>query len=73
MSRKHKKKKGGTLKRFGKKLGKGTIKRVDSVAKFAGNRIKDAQDSVGGVLGALSNPLVLIGGAVLAVVVLSKM
>lgn len=55
------------------KIGKGVVKRVDSVGKFTGGIIKTQSNAISNLTNAISNPIVLIGGlAVVAFVVLNK-
>ena len=44
-----------------KKFGRGLTKRIDSVGKFGGNIVKQQSNNISGVMGTLSNPLVVIG------------
>ena len=66
---KKKKHKGG----FGKlnKIGKGIVKRTDSVGKFTGGIIKQQSSAIAGITKTLSNPLVMIalGGVVLFILI----
>ena len=78
LNTKHKKK-GKKHKGIGKiggkfnKFGKGLVKRTDSIGKFTGKLVKQQSSAFGGLLGGLSNPLVLVGGLVLAGIVIVNM
>ena len=64
--RKRKKPKLGKLN----KIGKGVVKRTDSIGKFTGGIIKKQTDAISNITNTLSNPLVMIaiGGVVLFIV-----
>lgn len=69
--KKHHKKKGPLNKV--NKIGKGALKRTDSVGKFAGGIVKKQSNAIANVTNAFSNPIVLLGiGAVALVILLKK-
>lgn len=52
------------------KIGKGVIKRTDSIGKFTGGIIKKQSDAISNITNTLANPLVMIaiGGVVLFII-----
>ena len=48
------------------KVGRGIVKRGDSVGKFTGKMIQMQQEGIKGIMDGLSNPIVLIGICVVA-------
>ena len=76
LNKKHKK--GQKHKGFNKigdkfnNFGKGVVKRTDKVGKFGGKLLQQQSSAVSGLLGGLSNPLVLIAIAGVGFIVLTR-
>ena len=73
-SKPHHKKKKHHHKGLGKlnKIGKGAVKRADSVGKFTGKIWKSQSDAITGLIGGLSNPIVLVAIAGVGLFILMK-
>lgn len=66
---KHLKLKSKKIGRKFNKIGKGAVKRLDSVGKFSAGVVKQQSDTVAGAVKGLTNPGVLIIGGVIAIFV----